>query len=390
MATELDVQSTPNVTAAISAPDVIHSLDTNTGPQAQPQSFGASMGGLVQGMKSATDSLHQAGREVKQNADQMRAAQDENAAMAARVELDKRASTVMTQQKIAGTPANPEAFDNWFGQQRDQLAQTLTTPGSQAAFNRGSAQMGLDYFHQNLGEMAGQQLQAKALQAHSIFDSLASKAESGQMPADDALNAITNYGQIASTALPGVPAIQESQNAAAARAVTAGVSNVAQTQGPGAAALTLRGGYGGAYIPPVSRELLATSADNQQSIALGARTATAQQAVDALSATARSGGHVDPQASMAASTELAKAQAAQPVDTKQPELTDFLQSRMNHYSDLESQIGGSPLAEAQPRHDETHRRKPPRTIDDTALRGDASSAAAKRDCEDGIDLRPGS
>lgn len=337
----LQDQQSPEINTSIDVPSIVTSLNTNTGPEARPADFGPDMSGLAQGLDDAYENIYHAQRE--EQGKQM--ANDELWAAGQHALLDQKWTGTLRQAEATNQPIAPQDFQTQF--QADQAAMLAKAPtkGAGAAFTRGALGLENDFFKETIESQVRQGMEQRATAVKAFTDSTLQKVNSGSMSADDALSAIGSIGKVASQT--NTPAAASVVDQASAQAVQLGITNVAKQQGPGAASLALRGGYGGNYVPPVQRETLATTLDNQQTIQGQTRVAVAQQNVNGLAQKAQAGGSVAPADAFAAATELANAKNAQPVDTKPPSLTDFIQGRMDHYAELEGQVTDPTTAATQ-------------------------------------------
>jgi hypothetical protein len=342
MPASLDVTQTPNP-VPVDTPSIVANLDTNTGPQASPAAFGPDLNGLAQGLDQANQDIQQTVYRGRYERMEQEHAQNTLWALNQHTNLDKEWTGKFMTAEANGQPLNPDKFNSDFQTQVDNVAATAPNDMARASFMSYATELGGNLYKQNLGAIARVNAQQRQAQAQNVIGQYVDAARKGSLSPQDAIAGVQSVGQTIAPAVDGTPNLVSSANA---NIIHAGLTNIAQTQGPGAGALAARGGYGGPAIDPTHRELLATQMDNQQAVNDASRVTVAQQNVNSLATKAAAGGFVSPLDAHAAATELASATTVKPIDTNPPDLTDFVQGRISELQNLSANITG-PYAEAQ-------------------------------------------
>jgi len=312
MAETLDVTQTP-APVQVNTPNIVANLNTDTGPQASPESFGPNLNGLAQGLDSASQDMQMTLYRTRFERRETQSAQNELWALNQHANLAKEWTGKLMTSEANGTPIAPEKFSADYQSQVDSIAATAPNPMAKASFEAKASSLGLDFYKQNLASGVRIGAQDRQVQAQNVISQYVDAARNGSLSPQDAIAGIHSVGN---TIAPAVDGTQGLVSQASAQVVQAGITNLQKTNGPGVAALAVRGGFGGQAIDPTHRELLATQLDNQQSINMETRSSLAQQNVNALANKAAAGGFVSTQDAHAAATELANARQAVPVDNQ--------------------------------------------------------------------------
>jgi len=339
----LDTTQTPNP-VPVDTSSLITSLNTETGPQASPQSFGPSLEGLAQGLDSANQDIQQTIYRNRFEQRQTQAAQNELTSMAAVSNLDKKSTAALFSARAAGQPVDPVKFDTQFQSDVAAGADKMPNPEARASYMARATQLGLGFYKSNLEQSALYNQRVRTAQYSDLANSLVAQVNSGAISLQEGQGKLQTLAAGVGPATDASPAITNQANS---DMVQGAVKNIAQTHGAGVAALAVRNGIGGDTIQQPHQEILATQLDAQQIIANETRATVAQKQVDALSQKASSGQFVSNSETMAAAKELADATKAKPVDTQQPDLTEYIQGRFDYLNKLAASVDGSEMGQIE-------------------------------------------
>jgi hypothetical protein len=331
MPAPLQTTQTPNP-IPVDTPDIVKNLDTNTGPEAQPQEFGPSLVGLAQGTEEAGQEISTAVYRSRYYQRQQQAAANELAATTASIQYDKEISQRIDAAKAIGQTIDPDQFDSELAQRQDEIMAGLKNPEQQAMFQRNAITQRYSAYKTALGANAGIAVKQNENNYQTVSDQFVNSVDYTK-PIDRQLSDYDSKMAALRPAVDNGPVVDAN---ARAKIIANNLTNTGQTQGYGALANQIRSLTPAHGIPIIQGEVAATNANNAEKITIGTQKLIADQQLQKVKQDPNSTpGEID----QAASNE-AIAQTRQPTtqNPPQPSLVQQTQEMRNRYAALRDSI----------------------------------------------------